>query len=119
MYSSVFNQARRRKVLYFSSYTFLCIDTSSCCYCKYRSCVKHPMMHHCFILKNQYSIIFISFLSHFNKQFLSLTTHSNTNSYVDICIFRNKADDFKLPIYFLKDFSFDRLVKYDYFRTLR
>ena len=26
--------------------TFLCIDTSSCCYGKYRSCVKHPMMHH-------------------------------------------------------------------------
>jgi hypothetical protein len=28
MYSSVFNQVRRHKVLYFSSYTFLCIDTS-------------------------------------------------------------------------------------------
>jgi hypothetical protein len=29
MYSSVFNQVRRRKVLYFSSYTFLCIDTQA------------------------------------------------------------------------------------------
>jgi hypothetical protein len=43
---NVFISVRRRKVLYFSSYTFLCIDTSSCCYCKYRSCVKNPMMHH-------------------------------------------------------------------------
>jgi hypothetical protein len=41
----------------------------------------------CFIHKNQYWIIFISFLSHFNKHFLSLTTHFNANSYVDICIF--------------------------------
>jgi hypothetical protein len=50
MYSSVFNQVRRRKVLYFSSCTFLCIDTRSCCYCKYRSGVKNPMMHHSFNL---------------------------------------------------------------------
>ena len=35
MYSSVFNQVRRRKVLYFLSNTFLCIDTGCCCYCKY------------------------------------------------------------------------------------
>ena len=45
MYSSVFNQVRRHKVLYFSSYTFLCIDTFLLLLC-----VKNPMMHHSFNL---------------------------------------------------------------------
>jgi len=31
----------------------------------------------------------------------------------------NKADDFELPIYFLKDFSFDRLVKQRLFTNFR